>query len=105
MNWFSYWLANIKWKYAVSKADKAHAQSVTKERYYVMPFGRKRLIIMNRKQFRRLKDTHYMSRGARVKDLVKESFYFTPDRGHFSPMTPAIKEAKRQMWIKYRFNN
>ena len=117
MNWFSYWLANVKWKYAVHLADKAHKN--TNERYFVMPY-KKKLIILNRKQFRRLKDKRFMYRGVYVKDVIKECFYFTPDRGgnYFSTegkndaqmdaterdaKIAAIKEAKRKMWIEYRF--
>lgn len=121
MNWFSYWLANIKWKYAVYKADKAHEKSEKKDRFFVMPY-KKKLIILNRSQFRVIKDRGFMYRGAYVKDLIKESFYFTADRGgnYFATegksdekmgkhereaRINAIKEAKRQMWIEYRFNN
>lgn len=120
LNWFTYWRAGVMWKYAVKKAEKAHAESETKERFFVMPFKNK-LIVMNRSQFRKLKNGHYMFEGTVVKDLIKECFYFTADRGENYFATEgknddkmgkherearinAIKETKRRMWLEYRFS-
>lgn len=67
----------LRYREAVKKADKAHKK--TGERYYVMPstgYDRK-LIIMDRYNFRKLKQKGYINRNANQRDLLRECFYCT----------------------------
>lgn len=78
MNIFRKFKASLRLREAIKMADKAHSQSG--QRYYVMPqhhSGGKKLIVMDRYNFRRLKMKHYIHRDARVYDLVRECFYCT----------------------------
>ena len=66
--------ASIRLNEAVVQADKAHEE--TGERYYVMPNGKSgKLIIMDRFNFRKLKQKGYLSRSTFVNDLERECFY------------------------------
>nr|DAJ60188.1 MAG TPA: hypothetical protein [Caudoviricetes sp.] len=78
MNIFRKFKASLRLREAIKMADKAHRE--TGHRYYVMPqhhSGGKKLVIMDRYNFRRLKMKHYIHRDARVFDLVRECFYCT----------------------------
>lgn len=76
-------------------ADKAHQQ--TGHRYYVMPqhgsYGKK-LVVMDRYNFRRLKMKHYIQREARVFDLVRECFYCTGYRDGNQSLSPEDRKKK-----------
>lgn len=90
--------ANVRLDYAIRKAEKAHKEYG--ERFYVMPDHNDRLIIMRRKGMRTLRRYGCMDPRVRVKDLVKESFYFTAD-GAGNCLSDAQREAKRLMYLKY----
>ena len=90
--------AVIRLNYAIGKAEKAHAR--TGDRYYVMPDAFDRLVVMRRKGMRTLRRHHVMDRRVRMDDLLRESFYFTPDRAGNTP-SPAVMEKKREMYLKY----
>ncbi len=90
------WRAGIRLDYAIGKADKAR----TGDRYYVMPDAFDRLIVMRRKGMRTLRRHRIMDRRVRMDDLLRESFYFTPDRaGNTAP--PVVMEKKREMYLRY----
>lgn len=76
MNIFKKLQAKVKIKRAIALADESHAKDG--QRYYVMPTAEGKLIVMNRKSFRKLKLKKYISYKAMVADLEKESFYHTP---------------------------
>lgn len=79
-NPFQQFIDYLRYREAVKKADKAHKE--TGERYYVMPAnnqsGKPNLIIMDRWNFRKLRQKHYINPKAKVRDLVNECFYCTP---------------------------
>ena len=77
-NLFRRFFQYLRYREAVKKADKAHAQ--TGERYYVMPTVNGKLIVMDRANFRIMKKKHYLNQNAKVRDLINESFYMTPYR-------------------------
>lgn len=87
--------ASLRLREAVKMADKAHRE--TGHRYYVMPqhgsYGRK-LVVMNRFNFRRLKMKHYIHREARVFDLVRECFYCTGYRDGNQFLAPEDRKKK-----------
>ena len=103
IEFFRYKFAGIQLWYAIRLADKAHAKS--KVRYYVMPDEKDRLVVMNRKGFRFYKKKGLITHEAKVRDVMKECFYFTPDAGGNSPMTSEIQEAKRLMWLEYHLES
>lgn len=98
MEMFIIWRAGLRLRYAIRKADKAHER--TGDRYYVMPDGCDRLVIMRRAGMRNLRLHGVMDRRVRMSDLLRESFYFTPDRGGRT-IPPTIMEQKRIMYLRY----
>lgn len=113
---FYIWLySNIDLWLAIQKAEKAYrgeyAIGVNKDkskrflvgstRYYVMPDADDNLIIMNRRQMHKLRVMKVMSNEAKVRHLMKESFYFTPD-GSGEGIHDSLREHKRKMYLQYR---
>lgn len=101
MNPFKKLKAYLRYREAVRKADEAHVQ--TGERYYVIPASgkNKTLLIMNRTNFRKLKQKNYITRKAFVRDLEKECFYCTPYRngtGKLSNMDIAVRKSIYYNW-------
>lgn len=80
MNIFQQFFAYLRLREAVRKADEAYHQ--TGKRYYVMPSfgGDRKLLVMDRSNFRILKRKGYITHKALVYDMMLESFYFTPHR-------------------------
>lgn len=95
MNIFRKLKASLRLREAIKMADKAHQQ--TGHRYYVMPqhgsYGKK-LVIMDRYNFRRLKMKHYIQREARVFDLVRECVYCTGYRDGNQSLSPEYRKKK-----------
>ena len=91
--------ASLRLREAVRKADEAHQQ--TGERYYVMPASADgcKLIIMDRFNFRKLKQKGYITRKAYVADIERECFYFTPYRNGTGAITPEIANLKRNQYF------
>lgn len=80
MNIFRKFRASLQLREAIRKAEEAcrcHGH-----RFYVMPTfnGSGKLVIMDRKNFRLLRQKHYISDRANISDLRNECFYFTHDR-------------------------
>lgn len=95
MNIFRKFKASLRLREAIKMADKAYRQSG--QRYYVMPqhgTGGRKLIVMDRFNFRRLKMKHYIHHNARVADLVRECFYCTPYRDGNQFLAPADRRKK-----------
>ncbi|MBQ8874690.1 MAG: hypothetical protein IJY60_05225 [Bacteroides sp.] len=70
----------LRLREAVNQAEEAHRKNG--ERYYVMPSTGTSgdLIIMDRKNFRKLKQKGYIKRTSFVADLESMCFYATPYR-------------------------
>ena len=94
MNIFRKIRASLRLREAVRQADEKHKE--TGERYYVMPAGGKKgqLIIMDRKNFRKLKQKGYINHNTFVGDLERECFYCTT-YGNGSAMLPSAVIALR----------
>lgn len=95
MNIFRKFKASLRLREAIRMADKAHAQ--TGQRYYVMPqhhSGGRKLIVMDRYNFRRLKLKHYIHSEARVLDLERECFYCTGYRDGNQYLSTADRKKK-----------
>lgn len=88
---------------AVRKADKAHNENG--QRYYVMPTSGTsgQLVVMDRNNFRKLKQKHYINNNTFVKDLEVECFYCTPYRngaGELSAEAVALKRKQYFSWLE-----
>ncbi len=80
-------------------ADRAHQE--TGARYYVMPLSRGKLIVMDKLNFRQLRHKGYVPRDARVGDLERECFYFTPYRDGSRPITEDVEAIKREEFFRW----
>lgn len=77
---------------AVIQADKAH--TTTGMRYYVMPALDGRLIVFDRKNFRLLKQKHYISRQKKINDIERDCFYHTPCSNGSGAIFPRERKAR-----------
>lgn len=99
MNVFQKIRAGLRFNEAVRKADEAHA--ATGERYYVMPLSPRKLIVMDRSNFRKLKQKRYIDNKASVLDLERECFYCTPYRNGTGMLPSAILQQKRNQYLAW----
>lgn len=98
MNIFRKIRASLRLSEAIRKADKAHRE--TGERYYVMPNGDNgNLIVMDRSNFRKLKQKGYVSRKAKVLNLEYECFYCTPYSNGTGALSTQVLKFKRKQYF------
>ncbi len=103
MNIFKRIKASLRLHEAVRRADKAHSENG--QRYYVMPTSGTsgQLVIMDRNNFRKLKQKHYINFNTFVRDLEVECFYCTPYRngaGKLSAEAVALKRRQYFSWLE-----
>ncbi len=103
-NVFKKFIDYLRYREAVKKADEAHAK--TGERYYVMPSSNKKsgkpaLIVMDRYNFRKLKQKGYINREARTRDLVAECFYCTPYKNGDGYLDESGRKYKLAFYFSY----
>ena len=92
----------LRLREAVRRADAAHERDG--HRYYVIPgFGsdRGRLLIVDRKSFRVMRDKHYFSAAATVFDLGRGAFYVTPHRDGSGAMDSGLRRARARAYFRY----
>ena len=101
MNIFRRFRASLRLTEAVRQANEAHME--TGERYYVMPTAgiSGQLIIMDRSNFRKLKQKGYITHEATVANLEMECFYCTPYRNGEGALPDAIVSMKRKQYFKW----
>ena len=101
MNIFRKFRASLRLTEAVRQADKAHEE--TGERYYVMPTTGTsgQLVIMDRSNFRKLKQKGYIAHEATVANLEMECFYCTPYRNGEGELPDTIVSMKRKQYFKW----
>ena len=93
-------------EYKIGKnMDKSNRYMVPNRRYYVMPNENNDLICMNRSEFHKLRTKGQMSPEAKVKHLMKESFYFTPQANGRKPISKELKAHKKKVYIKFCIAN
>lgn len=61
---------------AIKEADRQH--ELCGSRFYVVPAAEGKLLVVDRRNFRALKQKSYISQRVNISDLIRESFYFTP---------------------------
>jgi hypothetical protein len=99
MRYFKMKIAELQLWYAKRKADELHEKY--KERFFVVPDEKDRLIIINRKSFRNYKRRGQINRNARMLHIIKECFYMTPTRDNI-PVEDYVIKRKKLMWIEYK---
>lgn len=110
MNIFQKLHARLQLSQAVKLADKMH--EADGGRYYVMPtFNRTKsgkrkhaLAVIDRANFRKLKQKHYISQRASVADLLRECFYHTPHRDGSGAIPKYKLEEKLAQYYRWRSN-
>lgn len=100
MNIFRKIKASLRLREAVQQADKAHSE--TGGRYYVMPGATSgQLIIMDRANFRKLKQKGYINRNTFVNDLERECFYCTPYGNGTGELPKLVIDLKRKQYYSW----
>lgn len=100
MNLFRKFKAMLQLREAIKKADNAHA--ATGERFFVMPTTDGKLLVMDRRNFRKLKFKNYVKRNVVINNLLTESFYFTPCRGERLPMAEDLRKKKVKQFFEWK---
>lgn len=94
--------AALRLREAIRMADKAHRE--TGNRHYVMPVvgsGGRKLIVVDRRNFRLLRQKRYIHPNTRVFDLERECFYFTPYRNGSYALSPELMALKRSQYFSW----
>lgn len=101
MNFFKKFLASLRLYEAIRMANDAHSKDG--ERYYVMPTSGKsgQLVIMNRTNFRKLKQKHYIKLNSSVYDLETKCFYCTPYKNGTGKLSHDIIKMKRKFYYSW----
>lgn len=101
MNPFKKIKAYLVYREAVTKANEAHQK--TGERYYVMPTAdkKKTLIVMDRRNFRKLKQKAYINRQANIRHLENHCFYCTPYKNGMGELHPIDIETKKEHYYQW----
>ena len=100
MNIFKHLLATLRLNFAISKADTALSE--TGERHYVMPqHGSRRLVVVDRRNFRILRRKGYINPKATVTDMISECFYHTPYRDGSGILPPDMAAKKRKAYLSW----
>ena len=93
----AFYLALIRYRYAVSLADRAHARRLT--RFFVLPNEHGRLIVIDRQGFRAYKRHGQIVRSATVADLKRDCIYCTATAGESEALTPEQAEFKKRVYL------
>lgn len=104
MNIFRKFRAYLQLREAVRRADKAH--QANGQRFYVLPTsdapkGKPQLVVIDRFNFRKLKHKGYIPQKATVRDLVAESFYFTPYANGNAFITAEFRKRKARQFFQW----
>lgn len=93
--------AYLRLREAVRKADEAYQQ--TGKRHYVLPSfgGDRKLLVMDRSNFRILKRKGYITSKAMIHDAMLESFYFTPHRDGSGWLTEKDRRRKIRQYFSW----
>lgn len=93
----------LRYREAVKMANEAHEKDG--DRYYVVASGQENgkpgLIVMDRKNFRKLKQKGYIDKNANIRDLVSECFYCTPYLNGDGYLDAAGRKLKLALYFSY----
>lgn len=101
MNIFRKIKAALCLREAIRQADEAHSKNG--HRYYVMPTSGEtgQLVIMDRDNFRKLKQKGYIGIRTFVSDLERECFYCTPYSNGSGELPADIIKQKRASYYSW----
>ncbi len=101
MNIFKLLKAKLRYRAAKQLADKAHLADGN--RYYILPMqGKdKKLIVVNRYNFRKLKLKHYLPERINIRDLESACFYSTPYANGTKSLLEKEIAAKYRRYLKW----
>ena len=88
--------AKLNLQRAIRMAEEAHKNNG--KRYYVMPSQNGKLIVMDRANFRKLRQKHYIPQDRKITDATEACFYFTAN-GAGETMSKELRQEKER---KYR---
>ena len=93
--------AYLRIREAMKLADKAFAEN--NHRYFVIPSSgiSSKLIVLDRATFRHLKKDGYIESTLSVRDLLHDSFYYTPNDNGKDALPPYGVKAKRLSYYNY----
>ncbi len=105
MNPFRKFKAYLRYREAVRKANEAYEK--TGKRFYVVPASgkRKTLLIMDRENFRKLKQKRFITRNAYISDLENKCFYATPYRNGSGELPKWKIAVKKMLYYKWYEDN
>lgn len=86
---------------AIRQANEAYQENG--RRYYVMPLNNSdgQLLVMDRPNFRKLKQKGYIDSKVRINDLVRECFYCTPYSNGIGTLDDDIVKLKRKQYYSW----
>lgn len=99
MNVFRKLKAMLILREAIKLANEIYTDNP--QRYFVMPTTDGKLSVMTKKEFRTLKRKHYINKEATNFDLMRECFYFTPDRGGNDAITDDLRKRKSKQYMRW----
>lgn len=102
-NFIQHFRDYLKLREAIIMADEQHAKDG--DCYYVIPSLDGKLLIMDRKNFKRLKLKHYIPKDATIQQLRKECFYHTPYADGSYCLTPFHRKQLAQNYYAWAFSN
>jgi hypothetical protein len=98
-NFIRHFIDYLKLRKAINTADELHAKDG--DRYYVMPGSDGKLVIMDRRNFKRLKLKHYINKNATLNDLRRECFYHTPYADGSDRMPAFVRKERAEAYYQW----
>jgi hypothetical protein len=89
----------LRFREAVKMADEAYSK--TGQRHYVMYNSNGGLIVLDRKNFRIMKQKHYIGKDVTIDQLARECFYYTPYGNGTAALDPQVADTKRKNYYAY----
>lgn len=89
----------LRLRAAKRMADEQHAKDG--DRYYVVPNTKGQLLVMDRKNFKKLKQKGYIDRGTTLNDIRRGAFYYTPYANGSDAMNKALQKEGAEMYYAW----
>lgn len=89
----------LRLRAAVKMADEQHAKDG--DRYYVVPSTNGQLLVMDRKNFKKMKQKGYIDKKVNLNDLRRSAFYYTPYPNGSDAMNEALKKEGAEMYYAW----
>lgn len=99
MNIFKRIFASLRLREAIKLANSRYY--ATRRRQFVMPAAHGKLLILDRANFRKLKQKHYIASNVFCADLLNECFYHTPNADGSGVIPEAVARRKRLQYFNW----